>query len=234
MQNLRIKFSALYFVAACMFFFTACKDKQSTPKDVVQEEVIQTKEEKTSTKNDKMTIICFGNSLTAGYGLDENLAWPALLQNRIDSLGLDYKVVNAGLSGETSSGGLNRVDWVLSQGVDVFILELGANDMLRGLDVESTRENLKAIIDKVIAKNKDVQIVIAGMLSPPNMGIEYESTFNSIFMNLAKDYNVGHIPFLLHDVAGVPELNLPDMKHPNEEGQKIVLENVWSSLQPML
>ena len=217
-----------------LVFLGACKDKQTSQEVVVTNE---TNEQDKSTENvisEKKTILCFGNSLTAGYGLDEDKAWPNLLQNRIDSLELDYNVVNAGLSGETSSGGLSRIDWVLSQKVDVFILELGANDMLRGIDVTSTEENLNAIIEKVHLKYPGIPIVIAGMLSPPNMGADYEKKFNGIFPRITKSHEGKLIPFFLEGVAGIAELNLADAKHPNEEGQYVVLENVWSVLSDVL
>lgn len=179
-------------------------------------------------------IIFYGNSLTAGYGLEESKSFPSLIQQRIDSLGLSYKVVNAGLSGETTSGGKNRIDWVLRQPVDIFVLELGGNDVLRGLELSSTRSNLAAIIESVKEKNPDVRIIIAGMQAPPNMGSRYVAEFNGIYPALAEKYNAKLIPFLLEGVGGVDSLNLDDRIHPNEKGQKIVMENVWSVLGPML
>lgn len=183
---------------------------------------------------DKKTILFFGNSLTAGYGLDEEQSFPALIQQRIDSLGLPYLVVNAGLSGETTSGGLNRIEWVLKQKVDIFVLELGANDVLRGLDLKATESNLKAILDKVKSTYPDVKLMLAGMQAPPNMGNDYTRQFAAIFPRLAKQYNTALIPFLLKDVASIPSLNLADGKHPNVEGQKIVRDNVWEVLENLL
>jgi len=207
----------------------ACQNTQQKAGSEVEktDENVSTLEKAVTTE--KETILCFGNSLTAGYGIDENQAWPYLMQQRIDSLGLKYTVVNAGLSGETTAGGLGRIDWVLNQPVDYFILELGANDMLRGLDVKATYDNLKGILDKVKAKNSDIKIIIAGILSPPNMGRDYEESFNKIFPDLTKTYNATRIPFFLEGVAGIDSLNLGDGKHPNAKGQKIVLENVWKS-----
>lgn len=212
----------------------ACQNTQQRVDSEVEmnEEKLTTMKEEIPSKN--KTILCFGNSLTAGYGLDENQAWPYLMQQRIDSLGLQYSVVNAGLSGETTAGGLGRIDWVLNQPVDYFILELGANDMLRGLDVNATFENLKGILDKVRAKNPNIKIIIAGILSPPNMGRDYEEAFNKIFPDLAKAYDATRIPFFLEGVAGIDSLNLGDGKHPNAIGQKIVLENVWKSLTSLI
>ncbi|NNE26389.1 MAG: arylesterase [Saprospiraceae bacterium] len=217
-----------------LVFLGACKDKQTSEEVVVTKETNKQDNSTEIMNSDQKTILCFGNSLTAGYGLDEDKAWPQLLQERLDSLNMDYNVVNAGLSGETSSGGLNRIDWVLSQQVDIFILELGANDMLRGIDVQSTEANLNAIIEKVHAKYPDIPIIVAGMLSPPNMGAAYETSFNAIFPSLSKRHNGKLIPFFLEGVAGKAELNLADAKHPNEEGQYVVLENVWSVLKDVL
>jgi acyl-CoA thioesterase-1 len=191
-----------------------------------------------STMNQKQTarkyILCFGNSLTAGYGLEEEESFPSLIQQRIDSLGLPYQVINAGLSGETSAGGLGRIDWVLRQQIDVFVLELGPNDVLRGLDLDATEKNLRGILDRVLSKYPDIPIVIAGMEAPPNMGEAYTTQFRGIYRKLATDYKARLIPFLLEGVGGKPELNLPDRMHPNAEGQKIVRENVWIILKDVL
>ncbi|MGY8913750.1 MAG: arylesterase [Flavobacteriales bacterium] len=183
----------------------------------------------------KKVILFFGNSLTAGMGLDPNEAFPAVIQQRLDSLNLPYTVVNAGLSGETTAAGKNRINWVLNQKVDVFVLELGANDGLRGIPLEETRSNLQTIIDKVRSKNPDTKIVLAGMQIPPNMGQEYTSEFREIFPELAAKNNAALIPFLLEDVAGIPTLNQADGIHPTIEGQKIVAhQNVWPVLEPLL
>jgi acyl-CoA thioesterase-1 len=185
-------------------------------------------------KESPKTILFFGNSLTAGYGLDPSQAFPALIQHKLDSLDLPYKVINSGLSGETTAGGKSRIGWVLREKVDVFILELGGNDGLRGIDVESTRQNLQAIIDTVKAKNPETRIVIAGMQIPPNMGPDYTARFRRIFAELAEKNNTVLIPFLLENVGGIPSLNLPDGIHPTADGHKIVAENVWKVLQPVL
>jgi acyl-CoA thioesterase-1 len=209
-----------------------CKDNSPKQNEVESSTEIESKTQELADKTEKKVILCFGNSLTAGYGLDdERTWWTSLLQDRIDSLNLDYKVVNAGLSGETTSEGVQRISWVLNQPVDIFILELGANDMLRGLAVENTKSNLEEIIKKVKAKNENIKIVIAGMLAPPNMGQDYEKEYNKIFSSLASKYDASLIPFFLENVALDPELNLPDGKHPNVDGQKVVLENVWKALE---
>lgn len=186
-------------------------------------------------KGIKKTIIFFGNSLTAGYGLDDpSYAFPSLIQKRIDSLRLPYEVINAGVSGETSSGGNGRVDWILKQPVDIFILELGANDGLRGIPFEETAKNLQSIIDKVKTKNKDVKIILAGMLVPPNMGPDYSRAFKELFPALAKKNATPFIPFILEGVAGEEKLNQGDGIHPTEEGHRMVMENVWNVLKGIL
>lgn len=180
------------------------------------------------------TIVFFGNSITAGYGLDPSQAFPALIQQKIDSLNLPYKVVNAGVSGETSSGGNSRVDWILEQPVDVFVLELGGNDGLRGIPIAETKANLQSIVDKVKAKYPQAKIVIAGMQMPPNMGTQYTSDFRGIFPELAKKTNSTLIPFILEGVGGEARLNQDDGIHPTGEGHQVVAENVWRQLQNVL
>jgi len=180
------------------------------------------------------TILFFGDSLTAGYGLTEEEAFPAVVEKSLNKKGKKVKVINAGLSGETSAGGLTRIEWVLRQPVDVFILELGANDGLRGVPLEETRKNLQAILDKVKLKNKNVKIVVAGMMVPPNMGQAYSDEFQKIFPELAKKNSATLIPFLLEGVAGVEKLNQADGIHPTVEGHKIVAGNVERALGKML
>ena len=182
----------------------------------------------------KKTIVFFGNSLTAGYGLSPEQAFPALIQKKIDSLGLSYQIVNAGVSGETSSGGKTRIDWILREPVDIFVLELGANDGLRGTPLSETKKNLQDIIDIVKAKYPDIKLVFAGMEIPPNMGQAYTTEFRNIYKDLAAKNNMTLIPFLLEGVGGEPELNQDDGIHPNEEGHRIVAENVWKQLEKLL
>lgn len=185
-------------------------------------------------KTETRTILFFGNSLTAGYGLDQSEAFPALIQQKIDSLGLPYKVINAGLSGETTSGGLNRIDWLLRQQVDVFVLELGANDGLRGIPVAESKKNLQSIIDKVKEKNPGVVVVMAGMQVPPNMGKAYASEFQVMYKEIAARNKTILMPFLLEGVGGNPELNLPDGIHPTAEGHRIVAGNLWEYLKTVV
>lgn len=182
----------------------------------------------------KKTILFFGNSITAGYQLDMDEAFPALIQNRLDSLGFNYQVINAGLSGETTAGGMSRIEWVLNTVPDVFVLELGANDGLRGLPLEESRKNLQDIIDAVKKVNSDVKIVLAGMQVPPNLGQDYTQAFQEIFPELAKNNNATLIPFILEGVAGDPDLNLDDGIHPTPEGHMILTETVWKYLEPLL
>ncbi|MBO9673155.1 MAG: arylesterase [Sphingobacteriaceae bacterium] len=179
-------------------------------------------------------ILFFGTSLTAGMGLDPSEAYPALIQNKIDSLKLPYKVINGGLSGETSAGGKGRIDWLLKQPVSIFVLELGANDGLRGLPVAQTTKNLQDIVDRVKAKYPDAKLVLAGMQVPPNMGAKYAADFKNIFPELARKNNMKLIPFLLDKVGGVPKLNQADGIHPTAEGDKILAENVWVVLKDLL
>ncbi len=192
-----------------------------------------TKQEDTATSptTDQKTILFYGNSLTAGMGLDPTEAFPELIQKKLDSLGFKYQVINAGLSGETSASGKNRVSWVLKQKVDVFVLELGANDGLRGIPLQETRTNLQAIIDTVKDINPETVIILAGMQIPPNMGPEYTKEFRELFPQLAKENNLPLIPFLLKDVAGVPELNQADGIHPTAEGQRIIAKNIWPIIE---
>jgi acyl-CoA thioesterase I len=180
------------------------------------------------------TIVFFGNSLTAGYGLTPQQAFPALIQNKIDSLGLSYKVINAGVSGETSTGGDARIDWILKQPLDVFVLELGANDGLRGIPVSQTKKSLQSIIDKVKSKYPSAKLVLAGMQIPPNMGVNYTTEFKNLYPELAEQNNMTLIPFLLEGVGGEAKLNQEDGIHPSAEGAKIVAENVWKELQKLL
>lgn len=183
---------------------------------------------------DSKTIMFFGNSITAGYGLEEDQSFPSLIQQKIDSLQLDWKVVNAGYSGETSAGGLQRVDWMLKQNVNLFVLELGGNDALRGLPVPELQKNLQGIIDKVVKAYPEAKVVVAAMEAPPNMGPRYTEDFRAVFKTLAEPDNIVYQPFLLDRVGGIPSLNLADGIHPNVEGAKIVAENIWKTIKPLL
>jgi acyl-CoA thioesterase-1 len=180
----------------------------------------------------KKTILFFGDSLTAGYGLDDpSDAFPGVIQKKIDSAKLPYTIINAGVSGETTAGGLGRIDWILKQKVDIFILELGANDGLRGIPVEETTQNLQAILDKVKTKYPNAKLVMLGMQVPPSMGSDYANGFKAIFPKIATGNKMALVPFLLDGVAGNPKLNQKDGIHPTAEGAKIVGGNVWNILK---
>lgn len=208
----------------------SCGDTTTKKEDTQAIEEIE--EKSTSGNTAKKTILFFGDSLTAGYGLDDvNDAFPAIIQATLDSLQLNYTVINSGLSGETTAGGKNRLNWVLNQKVDVFVLELGANDGLRGIPLSETRKNLQEMIDLVQKKNPETVIVLVGMQIPPNMGQVYTNEFRTIFPELAEKNELPLIPFLLKDVGGIPELNQEDGIHPTVEGQKIVANNVWEVLK---
>ena len=179
-------------------------------------------------------VLFLGTSLTAGYGIGAEHAYPALIQQKLDAAGYRLRVVNAGISGETSAGGLRRIDWSLQQPVRVLVLELGANDGLRGLSISSLRENLSEIIERTRKRYPDAAIVIAGMEAPPNLGSAYTNEFRDVFRDLADEYDAALVPFLLEGVAAVPELNQDDGIHPNAEGQKRIAENVWKVLRPVI
>ena len=179
-------------------------------------------------------ILFLGDSITAGYGLDVSQAYPELIQKKIDSTGWNFKTVNAGQSGDTTAGGLSRLDWLLKNKIDVLVLELGANDGLRGVPVPQIKKNLQAIIDRTKTQYPGVKIIIGGMKVPPNFGGEYGRQFEAIFPELAKKNDATLIPFILQGVGGVRELNLADGIHPTARGQQIVAENVWKALQPAL
>lgn len=180
-------------------------------------------------------VLCLGTSLTAGLGLpDPDLAYPALLQQKVTAAGLPHEVRNAGVSGETSAGALARLDWLLQQPVAVLVLETGANDALRGQDAASVRANIDAILEQVGERKPRPRVLLLGMEAPPNMGPLYAARFRSIFPELADEHDAALVPFFLEGVAGVPALNQPDGVHPTEEGQKLMAELVWKGLEPLL
>jgi len=180
------------------------------------------------------SLVFLGDSLTAGFGVQPTEAFPALVAEKIRVAGLPFEVQNAGLSGDTSAGGLRRIDWLLQRPIDVLVIELGANDGLRGLDLKSMKANLQAIIDKAKAKNSSVKIVLAGMQVPPNLGPEYAAGFQRVYAELARDNNAALVPFLLEGVGGQRELNQADLIHPNAAGHRIIADLVWRTLEPIL
>jgi Lysophospholipase L1 and related esterases len=185
--------------------------------------------------DERPTIVFVGTSLTAGLGLtDPDEAYPALIQKKIDSLGLNYRVVNAGVSGETSAGALKSIGWLMRSPASVVVIETGANDGLRGLGVAAMRENIQGIIDTVRAKHPDARIVLAGMEAPPNLGARYTAEFREVFPELARANHAALVPFLLAGVAGVDSLNQADAIHPNRKGAEVVADNVWKVLRGVL
>jgi len=190
---------------------------------------------KTSVVADSQHVIMFfGNSLTAGLGVTPEESFPGQIAQRLDSLGYPYRVINAGLSGETTASGMNRISWVLREKPDVFILELGANDGLRGIALEETKKNLEQIVEEVKNANPEVTLILTGMQIPPNMGPEYTETFKNLFPELAEAHDLLLVPFLLDGVGGIPELNQADGIHPTPKGHQILAENVWQVLFPVL
>jgi acyl-CoA thioesterase-1 len=187
-----------------------------------------------SGNDDRPVVLFLGTSLTAGIGVGVDLAYPALIQQLIDSAGLTFRVVNAGESGGTSAGGVRRIDWLLRLPVVVLVLELGANDGLRGQDVAVLRTNLQSIIDRTLAVYPAAVIVIAGMEAPPNLGPDYTAAFRNVFVDVARENEAVLIPFVLQGVAGIPELNQADGIHPTAEGQQIMAETTWLVLEPIL
>jgi acyl-CoA thioesterase I len=180
------------------------------------------------------TVLFFGDSLTAGYGVDPDEAYPALVQKKAEAAGLAWRVVNAGLSGETTAGGLRRLDWILRQRVDIFVIELGGNDGLRGIPPATTRANLAAMIKRIRERQPHVTVVVAGMQMPTNMGPDYTREFAAIYPDVAREGGAVLIPFLLEGVGGVASLNLPDGIHPTPQGHAIVADTVWRTLRPLL
>ncbi|MCS7019614.1 MAG: arylesterase [Cytophagales bacterium] len=215
-------------------FFAGC----TSPEQTQENNGIVTADSSHSTaavaQDNRKIILFFGNSLTAGFGLEPEQAFPALIQLRIDSLGLPYRCINAGVSGETTASGNTRIDWMLEQPVDILVIELGGNDGLRGISPEETRKNLQSIISKAKTKYPAIKIVLAGMEVPPNMGQTYAAAFRKIYPELAQTNQLTLIPFLLDKVGGEPSLNLPDGIHPTAEGHRIVAETVWKYLQTLL
>ena len=217
---------SFYFVFLLAAWLTSCS--ASTEKKQAEEgtQVVATTANK--------TILFFGNSLTAGYGIDPEESFAGRIQTRLDSLKKEFRVINGGLSGETTAGGLSRLDWFLEEEPYLFVLELGGNDGLRGIALTETKKNLLAIVDKVQAKYPNTKIILAGMQIPPNMGQEYTEEFKAIYPAVAKEKNIELIPFLLEGVAGNPDLNLPDGIHPTAEGHRIVMETLWPYISKAL
>ena len=188
----------------------------------------------TPTPTPKKNVVFLGDSVTAGLGVQPGEAFPALVAEKIRSADLPFEVENAGLSGDTSAGGLRRIDWLLQRRIDLLVVELGANDGLRGLDLKSMKANLQTIIDKTKARNPQVKIILAGMQVPPNLGADYAAEFQQVYAELARENNATLIPFLLEGVGGHRELNQADLIHPSPAGHRIIANLVWRTLEPIL
>jgi acyl-CoA thioesterase-1 len=213
-------------VIACVI--SACGVGTSKPIDVDSKPLVLPKN-----VDAKPKIVAFGDSLTAGFGLEENESYPYLLQQKLNADGYDFEVVNAGVSGDTSRGGIERIDWTLqADNVQILILALGANDMLRGLPPAKMKENLDKIIQK--AKAKDIKVLLCGMLAPPTLGTAYTRDFTNAFPDLAEKHKIAYMPFLLENIALQRDLNQADGIHPNAKGTRIMTENIYRALQPML
>ncbi|MBQ0769271.1 MAG: arylesterase [Bizionia sp.] len=216
------------------FLLISCGES-AVKKNTESTQNVEQSEDNEQKKIADKTILCFGDSITAGYGLDDtNTAYTGVLQQRLDSLNLKYTVINSGVSGETTAGGRSRIDWVIKQKPTIFLLELGANDGLRGVALTETKSNLQAIIDVVKEKSPETTIVLAGMQLPPNMGADYTTEFRQLFIDIAKDNSLEFIPFILKDVGGIAALNQTDGIHPNVDGHKIVAHNVWEVIKPLI
>jgi len=221
---------ARYVLALALAAATACADAREE-----RREVVASRDTSLGLGGDARRVVLFvGTSLTAGLGLDPSHAFPALIQQKIDSAGLDYRVVNAGVSGETSAGARRRAAWLLRQPPAVLVLETGANDGLRGLDPDSLRANVQAILDQARALRPAPRLVVVGMRAPPNYGLAYTRRFAQVYPEVARENGAAFVPFLLEGVGGVASLNQPDGVHPTAEGQRRMAETVWRVLEPVL
>ena len=231
------KYLRITLLASLFVFISACQQDVATSEDTATatgSEDMETTQPAEASDKGKVHVLFYGDSITAGYGLELEQAFPALIQSKVDALDLPVRITNAGLSGETSTGGLNRIDWLLRQSVDIFVLELGGNDGLRGISLDLTAKNLQDILDKVKEKNPEVSLVVAGMQIPPNLGQEYTNQFKNLFPDLANQNEATLIPFILEGVAGNEALNLPDGIHPTAEGHEIIAETVWGAISPII
>jgi acyl-CoA thioesterase-1 len=236
-HNPLIRFSVshrIHAVATLLIFLLSGCGGEDTPRAGRQSAKPDTVAEDPTTTDSKRRILFFGDSITAGYGVDPDDAYPAIIQDMIDDNGWPFIAVNGGLSGETSAGGLRRIDWMLRQPVDVFVLELGGNDGLRGVAVGATRSNLKAIIEKVREKYPDAAVVVAGMRLPPNLGRPFTNSFADIFPEVAEETGSELIPFIGEDVIGRDRYIQMDGIHPNASGHEVIAETVWEYLEPIL
>jgi acyl-CoA thioesterase-1 len=223
---------SLIFTIACGNVYGVGCGRETAPPSAATSQPAAAPDTEATGGDKRPKIVCLGDSLTAGLGLVETQSFPYLLQKKVDDDGFEYEVVNAGVSGDTSAGGLRRLDWALQENARVMILALGANDGLRGLSVGEMKENLGRIIET--AQNRNVAVILAGMEAPPNYGPEYAAAFRQAYRDIALRHKVLFIPFLLDKVAGIPSLNQADGIHPNAQGAAIVADNVWAVLKPLL
>ena len=214
-----------------MLLFTGCRNESAPPSQQPQERQ-ERQEPQEPRVAAKPRVVFLGDSLTAGLGLPSDQSYPALIGQKLKEQGYDYEIVNAGVSGDTSAGGLRRLDWSLEGDVRALVLALGANDGLRGLPTDDMKRNLEAVLER--AKARNIPVVLAGMEAPPNNGPDYTRAFREVYTELAKEYSVRFVPFLLLGVAGNAALNQGDGIHPNARGAEIVAELVWKELEPAL
>ena len=224
--KLEFKLAVMTWALLLTLALNACQSSTSTPPSMAALPAA------TATPDKRAIIVALGDSLSAGFGLPAAEAFTTLLQQRLDEKGYAYRVVNASISGDTSAGGVRRLEWSLEGDVKLLLLELGANDGLRGLPVAELRKNLAQIIE--MAQQRKIQVVLAGMEAPPNLGAAYASQFRQVYRDLARQYGIPLIPFLLDGVGGKPELNQPDGIHPNAMGERLMTDNVWRVLEPFL
>ncbi len=229
MTKIVSKSLSVILVLATALLFAGCENAVPRPSNANLAKPLVTP----AIRSDRPKIVAFGDSLSAGFGLLEKESYPYLLQEKLSADGFNYEVLNAGVSGDTSIGGLERIDWVLEmENVDILILELGANDLLRRMPVAAMKKNLAEIIER--AQAKKVRVLLCGMFAPPNVGADYQRDFQMAFPDLATEYKTAFLPFLLDGVALNKDLNQPDGIHPNAEGEKIMTDNVYKALKPML
>jgi len=227
--------AGVLFVAGCGQDRSNSSTSPTSPPDTAAASTTSRPAAPDTTKQGGLRVLVLGNSIAAGLGVSSDAAFPARLQRKVDSLGWNATVQNAGVSGETTAGGRSRIGWLLNEKVDVLVLELGGNDGLRGVDLASTKQNLQAIIDTTLAAYPESQVLLAGMQIPPNLGPEYTEQFRALYPTIAEQYDrVTLIPFVLQDVAGVDSLMQSDGIHPTAAGHRVVARNVWQKLRPLL
>lgn len=217
-----------------LLLMVSCSGQAQKAEPIVAQDSTSAAEKEATAEASKKVMLIFGDSITAGYGLEQEQAFPALLQTKIDSVQAPWKVINGGLSGETTAAGLRRLEWTLQQPVDLLLIELGGNDALRGVSVSEMRSNLDKMIQMTKSKYPDAMIVLAGMKVPPNLGAQYGKEFEAVYAQLAKKHGITLIPFILEGVGGNENLNQADQIHPTAEGHRIIAKTVWEVIEPLL